>query len=165
MTFFPLYLRKRLKPRGKFAKTFFFFRKRLNFAENRRHFVRRPFLFFLKGGVAWENFFGTFFFGEHLPLGLGLEHSCSWPREIGPWSRRLCLRLHLCFEFFSLSCYSIPQLFIPSPFISFILLTFFLPHSSSLVFRTPSLKDSHKLDVSTSTKYFSALFSSLGFFF
>ena len=60
-----------------------------------------------------------FFFGEHLRfvslvLGLGLEHSCPWPREClsserlslalasdfflcpWPWPRAFCPRLHLC---------------------------------------------------------------------
>ena len=90
-----------------FVKTFFFF-----------------FFFFLK--IAWKIFVKTFFFfffGEHLRfvslvLGLGLEHSCPWPREClsserlslalalasdfflcpwpWPWPRALCPRLHLC---------------------------------------------------------------------
>ena len=39
--------------------------------------------------IAWKKFFKTFIFWEHLRLcplslvlGLGLEHSCSWPREV-----------------------------------------------------------------------------------
>ena len=45
-----------------------------------------------------------FFFGEHLPLvslvlGLGLEHSCPWPRECLS-SERLSLALALASDFF-----------------------------------------------------------------
>ena len=81
----------------------------------------RPF-FFLES--AWKNFFKIFFLEifflrtlafVSLVLGLGLEHSCSWPRKClsseglsldlasdffflcpWPWFRALCLWLHLC---------------------------------------------------------------------
>ena len=64
------------------------------------------FFFFLE--IAWKilvkTFFFFFFFGEHLRfvslvLGLGLEHSCPWPRECLS-SERLSLALALASDFF-----------------------------------------------------------------
>ena len=56
--------------------------------------------------IAWKIFVKTFFFffGEHLRfvslvLGLGLEHSCPWPRECLS-SERLSLALALASDFF-----------------------------------------------------------------
>ena len=51
-----------------------------------------------------KTFFFFFFFGEHLRfvslvLGLGLEHSCPWPRECLS-SERLSLALALASDFF-----------------------------------------------------------------
>ena len=73
-----------------------------NFCEDLFFFF---FFFFLE--IAWKIFVKTFFFfflGEHLRfvslvLGLGLEHSCPWPRECLS-SERLSLALALASDFF-----------------------------------------------------------------
>ena len=76
MIFFSLYLGKRQKPRGKFAKPFLLFSENTwFFAEIRLLLGWRP--FFLG---RLENFLGDLFLGEHLrleslDLGLGLEKS------------------------------------------------------------------------------------------
>ena len=67
-------------------------------------FLWRPFFFFFWRSpekFLWRPFF---FFGEHLRfvslvLGLGLEHSCPWPRECLS-SERLSLALALASDFF-----------------------------------------------------------------
>ena len=83
---FSLYLGKRLKPRGKFAKTFFWrtlvFRGKLASS-------RAKSFFFLKslGKFVWDLFLRTLG-----PCVLGLEHSCPWPREgLSSRSRSLAL--------------------------------------------------------------------------
>ena len=80
-----------------FWKTFFSGDRLKNFCED-------LFFFFLE--IAWKIFVKTFFFffGEHLRfvslvLGLGLEHSCPWPRECLS-SERLSLALALASDFF-----------------------------------------------------------------
>ena len=78
-----------------FWKTFFSEDRLKNFCEDLFFFF---FFFFLE--IAWKIFVKTFFFfffGEHLRfvslvLGLGLEHSCPWPRECLS-SERLSLAL------------------------------------------------------------------------
>ena len=72
-----------------------------NFCEDLFFFF---FFFFLEiaGKIFVKTFF--FFFGEHLRfvslvLGLGLEHSCPWPRECLS-SERLSLALALASDFF-----------------------------------------------------------------
>ena len=65
------------------------------------------FFFFFFFGDRLKNFCEDlffFFFGEHLRfvslvLGLGLEHSCPWPRECLS-SERLSLALALASDFF-----------------------------------------------------------------
>ena len=65
-------------------------------------------------GDRLKNFFKTFFFGEHLSfvsLVLGLEHSCSWPRE-GLTSRSWFLALNF---FVSLALALVPSLMFSTP--------------------------------------------------
>ena len=96
-----------LKFRGALEK---FFGKRF-FVEIAWKIFVKTFFFF---EIAWKIFVKTFFFWRALALvslvlGLGLEHSCPWPREClsserlslapWPWPRALCPRLHLCFRF------------------------------------------------------------------
>ena len=88
-----------------FWKTFFCGDRLKNFCED---------LFFFFGDRL-KNFWRPFSFLESTcacVLGLGLEHSCPWPREclfserlslalasdffLCPWPRALCPRLHLC---------------------------------------------------------------------
>ena len=84
-----------------FVKTFFFF----FFWRSPEKFLWRPFFFFFWRALGFVS----------LVLGLGLEHSCPWPREClsserlslalalasdfflcpWPWPRALCPRLHL----------------------------------------------------------------------
>ena len=84
-----------------FWKAFFRGDRLKNFCEDLFFFF---FFFFLE--IAWKFFVKTFFFffGEHLRfvslvLGLGLEHSCPWPRECLS-SERLSLALALASDFF-----------------------------------------------------------------
>ena len=85
-----------------FWKAFFRGDRLKNFCEDLFFFL---FFFFLE--IAWKIFVKTFFFfffGEHLRfvslvLGLGLEHSCPWPRECLS-SERLSLALALASDFF-----------------------------------------------------------------
>ena len=77
-------------------KTFFCGEHLKNFCED---------LFFY--GDRRKNFCEDFFFWRALALvslvlGLGLEHSCRWPRIFlspWPWPRALCSRLHLCLQY------------------------------------------------------------------
>ena len=86
-----------------FWKAFFRGDRLKNFCED--FFFFFFFFFFLE--IAWKIFVKTFFFfffGEHLRfvslvLGLGLEHSCPWPRECLS-SERLSLALALASDFF-----------------------------------------------------------------
>ena len=120
------FIRKRQKSRGKFAKTFFV----SLYWRSPETFFWRPFLFFyfyfletLFFEIARKKFLKTFFWRTLAPvplvLGLGLEHSCPWPRAFmslasgwsllgkavlglglgfflcpWPWLRALCPRLH-----------------------------------------------------------------------
>ena len=64
----------------------------------KRFLVKTAWKIFVKT-FFWKIFVKTFFFGEHLRfvslvLGLGLEHSCPWPRECLS-SERLSLALAL----------------------------------------------------------------------
>ena len=72
-----------------------------------KNFCEDLFFFFFFFGGRLKNFCEDlffFFFGEHLRfvslvLGLGLEHSCPWPRECLS-SERLSLALALASDFF-----------------------------------------------------------------
>ena len=84
-----------------FWKGFFRGDRLKNFCEDLFFFF---FFFFWRSPekFLWRPFF--FFFGEHLRfvslvLGLGLEHSCPWPRECLS-SERLSLALALASDFF-----------------------------------------------------------------
>ena len=79
-----------------------------------KNFLLRPFFLRSPEKFLWRPFY--FYFWKALALvslvlGLGLEHSCPWPREglsserlslalasdfLCPWPRALCPRFHLC---------------------------------------------------------------------
>ena len=86
-----------------FWKAFFRGDRLKNFCEDLFFFFFFFFFWRSPEKFLWRPFF-FFFFGEHLRfvslvLGLGLEHSCPWPRECLS-SERLSLALALASDFF-----------------------------------------------------------------
>ena len=89
-----------------------FFLNCWNLVDCLKKYFRRRFLLENTRKIFWRPFFLRTLALVSLVLGLGLEHSCPWPREDlpseglslasdfflcpWPWPRALCPRLHLC---------------------------------------------------------------------